>query len=54
MLSFKKIDLNMGISLYNEDLDQIKLMENFNSFKNSLKSFLFKRSFYSDDKFMPF
>jgi hypothetical protein len=44
--------INMGISLYNKVRDQIKLRENFNSFKKELKSFLLKHSFYSVDEFI--
>jgi hypothetical protein len=44
----------MGISLYNKVPDQIKLKENFNSFKKDLKSFLLKHWFYSVDEFMSF
>jgi hypothetical protein len=33
---FKRGVINMGISLYNKVQDQIKLRENFNSFKNEL------------------
>jgi hypothetical protein len=43
---FKKSILDMCISLYNKDLDQIKLSENFNLFKKDLKSFLLHHSFY--------
>jgi hypothetical protein len=46
--------INMGISLYNKVLDQIKLKENFNSFKKDLKSFLLKHCFYSVDEFTSF
>jgi hypothetical protein len=42
--------INMGISLYNKVPDEIKLRENFNSFKKELKSFLLKDSFYSVDE----
>jgi hypothetical protein len=44
--------LNIGISLYNKFPVQIKLRENFNSFKEGLKSFLLKNCFYSVDDFM--
>jgi hypothetical protein len=42
----------MGISLYNKVPDQIKLRENFNSFKKELNFFLLKHSFYSVNEFI--
>jgi hypothetical protein len=44
----------MGISLYNKVPNQIKLRENFNSFKKELKFFLLKYSIYSVDEFMSY
>jgi hypothetical protein len=44
----------MEIRLYNKVPNQIKLTENFNSFKKELKSFLLKYSFYSVDEFMSY
>jgi hypothetical protein len=46
--------INIGISLYNKVPDEIKLKENFNSFKKDLKSFVLKHSFYSVGEFMSF
>jgi hypothetical protein len=51
---FKKIMMNMGITLYSKVPDQIKQKDNFNSFKKGLRSFLLKHSFYSIDEFMSF
>jgi hypothetical protein len=48
---FKKIVMNMGISLYNKVPDQTKQKDKFNSFK---KGFLLKHSFYSVDELMYF
>jgi hypothetical protein len=39
---FKKSVMNMGISLYNKVPYQIKQMDNFNSFKKGLRSFVVK------------
>jgi hypothetical protein len=47
---FEKCAISKGISLYSMDPDQIKLREN--SFKNDLKSFLSKYSFYSVGEFI--
>jgi hypothetical protein len=51
---FKKSVMNRGISLYNKVPDQIKQKDNFNSFKNGLRYFLLKHSFYSVDELMSF
>jgi hypothetical protein len=51
-VSLKKSVINMGITLYNNVPEQIKLRKNFNSFKRDLKSFLLKYSIYSVDEFM--
>jgi hypothetical protein len=48
---FKKSMINREISLYSKARDQIKLRENFNSFKRDFKTFLLKHSFYSVDEF---
>jgi hypothetical protein len=44
----------MGIGLYNKAPNQMKIRENFNSFKKELKSFLLKYYFYSVDDFMSY
>jgi hypothetical protein len=46
---FKKSVIIMGIGLYNKVPNQIKLKENFNSFKKDLKSVLLKHCFHSVD-----
>jgi hypothetical protein len=53
-LIFKKSMINFGINIYNKVLDQIKLREDFNSFKKDLKLFLLEHFFYSVDEFMSF
>jgi hypothetical protein len=49
-----KSDVNMEINLYNKVPDQIKVRENFNSFKKDFKCFLLRHCFYSLDEFMSF
>jgi hypothetical protein len=51
---FKKSMIKMRIGLYDKVTDQIKLSENFNSFKEGSKSFLLKHLFYSVDEFISF
>jgi len=49
---YKTSVINMGTKIYNKLPDYMKEIDNYKSFRNKLKSFLFQHTFYSVEEFL--